>query len=236
MMVDGAKKSILSRGTRAIPDPLHTNAMGLCSRCGKRGHNKRTCPTRNKRKAPTAGSAGDDARPAGGAKKRRATRGGGGAGLHDPYQAARAAVAGASADVAAVQQQKEQAHAKADAEYAQEEAQAEAELARAKAAAAAKRKRAKAAAAAKRKRAKAAATKVAAKADRPVQQRLADARAALAREYAKLDDPGDLPCFPAAVRNGRRFPWSIALQFAAARDLATLAATHRAARDVCRHE
>ena len=38
------------------------------------------------------------------------------------------------------------------------------------------------------------------------------------------------------MRNGRRFPWSIALQFAAARDLAALAATHRAARDVCRHE
>ena len=58
---------------------------------------------------------------------------------------------------------------------------------------------------------------------------LADANAASA-------DPGDFPCFPAAVCNGRRFPWSIALQFAAARDLATLARTHRAARGVCRHE
>ena len=61
-------------------------------------------------------------------------------------------------------------------------------------------------------------------------------RAALARAIAEADEPGDLPCFPAAVRNGRRFPWSIALQFAAARDLATLASTHTAARDVCRHE
>ena len=61
-------------------------------------------------------------------------------------------------------------------------------------------------------------------------------RGAIARAIAEADEPGDLPCFPVAVRNGRRFPWSIALQFAAARDLATLAATHRAARDVCRHE
>ena len=68
----------------------------------------------------------------------------------------------------------------------------------------------------------------------PPTERVA-ARAALARAHAEAD-PGDLPCFPVAVRNGRRFPWSIALQFAAARDLATLAATHRAARDVCRHE
>ena len=61
-------------------------------------------------------------------------------------------------------------------------------------------------------------------------------RGALARAIAEADEPGDLACFPVAVRDGRRFPWSIALQFAAARDLATLAATHRAARDVCRHE
>ena len=74
------------------------------------------------------------------------------------------------------------------------------------------------------------------RADQPVQQRLADARAALAHLQDLADEPGDLPCFPVAVRNGRRFPWSIALQFAAARDLATLARTHRAARAVCRHE
>ena len=73
---------------------------------------------------------------------------------------------------------------------------------------------------------------------RPAKQRAAAARAALARVFAAAD-PGDLPCLPDATRvergpvGGRRFPWSIALQFAAARDLAVLARTHRAARSVC---
>ena len=83
-------------------------------------------------------------------------------------------------------------------------------------------------------------TELAARMDRPYSERAADARATLARALAAAD-PDDLPCLPDATRveggpvGGRRFPWKIALQFAAARDLAVLARTHRAARAVCNH-
>ena len=156
--------------------------MTKCGQCGRSGHNRRVCPSR-KRKAPSGGGEGKNGRPArGGKSAKRPRHGGGGAGLHDPFRAARAAVA------------------QADAAVAKHKAAYEAGLV-------------------------------------PLEKRLADARAALARAEAEADDPGDFPCFPAAVRNGRRFPWSIALQFAAARDLAAgLASTHHAAREVCRHE
>ena len=63
-------------------------------------------------------------------------------------------------------------------------------------------------------------------------------RGAIARAIAEADEPDDLPLFPVAVKaaGGGRFPWHIALQFAAARDLAVLARTHRAARKVCGHK
>ena len=62
----------------------------------------------------------------------------------------------------------------------------------------------------------------------------ADARTALWRTFCRAD-PDDVPCIPIAVRvaGGRRFPWHVALQFAAACDLARLASTHRAAHVVC---
>ena len=135
--------------------------MGLCSRCGKRGHNKRTCPTRKKRKAPGGGAgAGDGGRPAGG---------------------------GADGD-------RSQPHVPPPPQ-----------------------KRAKLATGAPPPRM---------------------TRGALERAIAEADEPDDLPLFPVAVKaaGGGRFPWHIALQFAAARDLAVLARTHRAARKVCGHK
>ena len=187
-------------------------AMTWCSRCGRTGHNKRSCPSK-KRKAPAGGGAGEDGRPARGGKRKRPRGTTSAAGLHDPFRAAREELARAEAAGAAAAKHKTRTDAQADTDYEQDMARAKATLE------------------ATRKQAKAASARVVMTA----KQRIADARAALARAQAEAD-PGDLPCFPAAVRNGRRFPWSIALQFAAARDLATLAATHRAARDVCRHE
>ena len=96
--------------------------MGLCSRCGKRGHNKRTCPTRKKRKAPSGAGAGDGGRPAGGADgdrsqphvpppQKRAKRGAGAgaaAAVFDPLQAAIAKARQADAAEAAATQLNEQ--------------------------------------------------------------------------------------------------------------------------------
>ena len=88
--------------------------MTRCSRCGRTGHNKRSCPSK-KRKAPAGGGAGKDGRPARGGKRKRPRGGGaGGAGLHDsgqPYHVALAEATLADADIAALLKQETQAHA-----------------------------------------------------------------------------------------------------------------------------
>ena len=84
-----------------FPSTFPFPTMTLCGQCGRSGHNRRMCPS-TKRKAPSGGGAGNDGRPArGGKSAAKRPRVGGGAGLHDPIQAARAAVAQATAEKAA---------------------------------------------------------------------------------------------------------------------------------------
>ena len=158
----------------------------------------------------------------------------------DPVQQAIAIASRARAEAVVATQQKIQRTAKAKTECAWacaaadlEYAQTVAELERAKAEAASKRKRAKDAAMLAAMQIEVAAAAAA----RPAEQRDAAARAARARVFSERD-PDDLPCFPEATRvnGGRCFPWEIALQFAAARDLVVLARTHHAANIVCQHK
>ena len=102
------------------PSDQLTRAMTKCGQCGRSGHNRRLCPSK-KRKAPSGGGAGNDGRPARGAKSAKRPRGGG---MHDPIQAALAAVAQAAAENDAACQRLQLAHVQAETQRAQARAQA----------------------------------------------------------------------------------------------------------------